>query len=169
MFIFYYAVLADVSPPTALAPFAAAAITGANPFKTTMMAWKYTVPAFLVPMMFVLDPAGLGLLAKGPWDNIIWTTATAMIGLVSLAAGLSGWLLRKTSYLECALLIGGGLVMVYPSWVADAFGLTCCAIALGLQHMRSKSSVDISDADLHPRIGVVAHNNNTPIDSNLGQ
>ena len=54
MFIFYYAVLSEVSPPTALSPFAAAAITGGNPFKTTMLAWKYTLPAFIVPFMFAL-------------------------------------------------------------------------------------------------------------------
>ena len=58
MFIFYYAVLSEVSPPTALSPFAAAAITGGDPYKTTMQAWKYTLPAFLVPFVFVLDPQG---------------------------------------------------------------------------------------------------------------
>ncbi len=65
MFIFYYAVLSEVSPPTALSPFAAAAITGGDPYKTTLQCWKYTVPAFLVPFMFVLDPSGLGLLLMG--------------------------------------------------------------------------------------------------------
>ena len=58
MFIFYYAVLSEVSPPTALSPFAAAAITGGNPYMTTLQSWKYTMPAFLVPFVFVLDPAG---------------------------------------------------------------------------------------------------------------
>ena len=62
MFIFYYAVLSEVSPPTALSPFAAAAITGGNPFKTTMLAWKYTLPAFIVPFMFTASPEGIGLL-----------------------------------------------------------------------------------------------------------
>ena len=65
MFIFYYAVLSEVSPPTALSPFAAAAITGGDPYKTTLQSWKYTMPAFLVPFMFVLDPAGQGLLLMG--------------------------------------------------------------------------------------------------------
>ena len=65
MFIFYYAVLSEVSPPTALSPFAAAAITGGDPYKTTLQCWKYTVPAFLVPFMFVLDPSGQGLLLMG--------------------------------------------------------------------------------------------------------
>ena len=70
MFIFYYAVLSEVSPPTALSPFAAAAITGGDPYKTTLQAWKYTLPAFLVPFMFVLDPAGLGLLLMGSFKNL---------------------------------------------------------------------------------------------------
>ena len=70
MFIFYYAVLSEVSPPTALSPFAAAAITGGDPYKTTLQSWKYTMPAFLVPFMFVLDPAGLGLLLMGSFKAL---------------------------------------------------------------------------------------------------
>jgi class 3 adenylate cyclase len=62
MFVFYYAVLSEVSPPTALSPFAAAAITGAGPYRTTLMAWKYTLPAFVLPFVFVTDPQGVGLL-----------------------------------------------------------------------------------------------------------
>src|SRR5207249_1457996 len=65
MFIFYYAVLSEVSPPTALSPFASAAITGGDPYRTTLQSWKYTMPAFLVPFMFVLDPSGVGLLLTG--------------------------------------------------------------------------------------------------------
>jgi TRAP-type uncharacterized transport system fused permease subunit len=90
-------VLSEVSPPTALSPFAAAAITGGNPYKTTMMAWKYTLPAFLVPFMFTLHPDGVGLLLKGAWGNILWTTVTAAVGLAALAAGLTGWFLMKTT------------------------------------------------------------------------
>src|SRR5213075_1446777 len=80
MFIFYYAVLSEVSPPTALSPFAAAAITGGDPYKTTLMAWKYTLPAFVVPFVFVLDPSGVGLLLKRPpdgsWANTAWIALT---------------------------------------------------------------------------------------------
>lgn len=123
MFIFYYAVLADVSPPTALAPFAAAAITGGSPYRTTMMAWKYTLPAFLVPLAFVLEPAGLGLLGRAGWADTLWTTATALLGLVALAGALSGWLRRAASPLERALLAGSGLLLVYPGWTTDLIGL----------------------------------------------
>src|SRR5688572_1216476 len=139
MFIFYYAVLSEVSPPTALAPFAAAAITGGNPYKTTMMAWKYTLPAFLVPFIFTLSPDGIGLLLKGSWVNIIWTGASAMIGLGALAAGLTGWLRRKTTPLEQALLIAAGLVLVFPGWIKDLIGLCLFFAAVVLQNRGEKA------------------------------
>jgi TRAP-type uncharacterized transport system fused permease subunit len=140
MFIFYYAVLSEVSPPTALSPFAAAAITGGNPYKTTMMAWKYTLPAFLVPFMFTLHPDGLGLLLKGSWGNIAWTTITAAAGLAALAAGLTGWLLMKTTWLERGLLAAAGLVLVYPSLVQDLIGLGLFALAVALQYLHRRST-----------------------------
>ena len=136
MFIFYYAVLSEVSPPTALAPFAAAAITGGNPYKTTMMAWKYTAPAFLVPFMFTLHPDGIGLLLKGDWGNIIVTTLTAAVGLTALAGGLTGWLLGKARSLERGLMILAGLVLVYPSLVQDLIGLGLFGVALLIQYRR---------------------------------
>ena len=134
MFIFYYAVLSEVSPPTALAPFAAAAITGGSAYKTTMMAWKYTAPAFLVPLMFTLHPDGIGLLLKGAWGNILWTALTALVGLSALAAGLTGWLLAKTNPLERGLLIGAGLILAYPGLTQDAIGLGLFGLALLMQY-----------------------------------
>jgi TRAP transporter 4TM/12TM fusion protein len=139
MFIFYYAVLSEVSPPTALSPFAAAAITGGNPYKTTMMAWKYTLPTFLVPFMFTLHPDGAGLLLKGPWENIVWTSVTAAVGLAALAAGLTGWMLMKTTWLERGLLLAAGLVLVYPSLLQDVIGLGLFACAAALQYFRRRA------------------------------
>ncbi len=102
MFIFYYAVLSEVSPPTALSPFAAAAITGGDPYRTTMQSWKYTLPAFVVPFVFVLDPAGVGLLLKAPpqgsWLETVWIAVTACVGIAALAAGVQKWLLRALSH-----------------------------------------------------------------------
>jgi TRAP transporter 4TM/12TM fusion protein len=140
MFIFYYAVLSEVSPPTALSPFAAAAITGGNPYKTTMMAWKYTLPTFLVPFMFTLHADGAGLLLKGPWENIAWTSVTAVVGLAALAAGLTGWMLMKTTWLERGLLLAAGLVLVYPSLIQDVIGVVLFASAGALQYFRRRAS-----------------------------
>src|SRR3546814_6021775 len=108
MFIFYYAVLSEVSPPTALSPFAASAITGGDPYKTTMQCWKYTIPAFLVPFIFVLDPSGQGLLlmgstetlAKADWLSIAQVTITAAAGIFALAVGFQGWLLVRATILD---------------------------------------------------------------------
>ena len=119
MFIFYYAVLSEVSPPTALSPFAAAAITGGDPYKTTMQAWKYTLPAFLVPFVFVLDPQGVGLLMKIPKDgsvyDIIWVTLKTGIGLGALSAAAQNWALRKNTLVERGLWLLSGLLLVFPS------------------------------------------------------
>jgi TRAP transporter 4TM/12TM fusion protein len=119
MFIFYYAVLSEVSPPTALSPFAAAAITGGDPYKTTLQAWKYTLPAFLVPFVFVMDPQGLGLLLKipagGSWVDVVLITAKATVGLGALACAAQGWAFRRTTALERILLILAGLFLIFPS------------------------------------------------------
>jgi TRAP-type uncharacterized transport system fused permease subunit len=119
MFIFYYAVLSEVSPPTALSPFAAAAITGGDPYLTTLQAWKYTLPAFLVPFVFILDPQGIGLLMKIPKDgsfiDIIVITLKTAAGLGALAAAAQNWGLRKNTVAERVLLVLAGLLLVFPS------------------------------------------------------
>jgi TRAP transporter 4TM/12TM fusion protein len=148
MFIFYYAVLSEVSPPTALSPFAAAAITGGDPYKTTLQSWKYTMPAFLVPFVFVLDPAGLGLLLMGSFKglakasvvDIATVCITAMIGIAALAGGMQGWLFKRTTRLERWLLILAGLALVYPRAVFDYIGIVLIAIVLVSQKLRRAES-----------------------------
>jgi TRAP transporter 4TM/12TM fusion protein len=118
MFIFYYALLSEVSPPTALSCFAAAAITGADPYKTTLQAWKYTMPAFVVPFFFVLDPLGTGILLNLPkdatWAQASWVIFLCFFAVAALAAGLQGWLMARINMVERVLLIGGGLLLVMP-------------------------------------------------------
>jgi TRAP transporter 4TM/12TM fusion protein len=144
MFIFYYAVLSEVSPPTALSPFAAAAITGGDPYKTTMQCWKYTVPAFLVPFVFVLDPSGQGLLLMGStkalatadWWSIAEVTITCALGIAALAAGFQGWALRRTTKVERVMFIVAGFLLAYPGWVADVAGIALVIVAMGMQVLR---------------------------------
>ena len=154
MFIFYYAVLSEVSPPTALSPFAAAAITGGNPYTTTLESWKYTMPAFLVPFVFVLDPLGAGLLLEvprnGSWLDILWVTFTTGVGIFGFAVAAQGWLFgRVPSWLR---VVGGlvGVALLFPSivdaassaiqpghiaWV-KAGGLALAALVFGFQRFR---------------------------------
>lgn len=145
MFIFYYAVLSEVSPPTALSPFAAAAITGGDPYKTTLQCWKYTVPAFLVPFMFVLDPSGQGLLLMGStkalatanWWSIAEVTLTAAMGVAALAGGFQGWALKRSTTLERWMLIVAGFALVYPSGMADLIGFGLSGAVLAKQYFRA--------------------------------
>jgi TRAP transporter 4TM/12TM fusion protein len=146
MFIFYYAVLSEVSPPTALSPFAASAITGGDPYKTTMQCWKYTVPAFLLPFMFVLDPSGQGLLLMGStkalaaanWWSIAEVTITAAIGIAAIAAGFQGWMFVRTTLPERIMLIVAGFALVYPGMIADVLGFGLVLVALVTQYLRSR-------------------------------
>lgn len=140
MFVFYYAILSEVSPPTALSCFAAAALTGGNPYKTTMYAWKYTLPAFIVPFMFTLDPKGIGILLKGPVIDVIWTTTTAFIGIAALAGGVENWFLRKATLYERAMLLAAGLLLVYPKPLLDFIGLGLMAVAIGLQKAKKSDA-----------------------------
>jgi len=140
MFIFYYAVLSEVSPPTALSPFAAAAITGGDPYKTTLQSWKYTLPAFVVPFVFVLDPAGVALLLKAPpatsWGHVAWIAITACIGIAALAAGTQKWLFRACNQVERWALIVSGLLLIYPASAADLIGLAGIAVVGLSQYLR---------------------------------
>jgi len=141
MFIFYYAVLSEVSPPTALSPFAAAAITGGNPFQTMMLTWKYTLPAFLVPFVFTLSPEGLGVLLQAPIVDVVQTTGTAAIGVGALAAGLGGWVRGPATTSERFFLILGGLFLFYARAWADFAGIVITAVVLFLHFQRQPRSV----------------------------
>jgi TRAP transporter 4TM/12TM fusion protein len=124
MFVFYYAVLSEVSPPTALSPFAAAAITGAGPYRTTLQAWKYTLPAFLLPFVFVTDPEGVGLLLNFrdgmTWLDVVWQTVLAAGGLGLLAAAAQGYARRLLAAWERIGFTIAGLLMIFPALVQHA-------------------------------------------------
>ena len=136
MFVFYYAVLSEVSPPVALSPFAAAAITGGNPYKTMMLTWKYALPCFLVPFMFT-QPDGLAILWTGSTvPDAILASVSAAAGIIALVAGVGGFLLGPTALLERVLLITGGLLLLAPGITADVVGLALFGVAGASQLLR---------------------------------
>jgi TRAP transporter 4TM/12TM fusion protein len=138
MFIFYYAVLSEVSPPTALSPFAAASITGANPFRTMMVTWKYTIPAFVVPFAFTLAPEGMGLLLQAPAATVLWSSLTAAAGVAALAFGAGGWLKRQATTVERVLAVSSGLLLIYPGTAADIAGAAILILAAALHLWRAR-------------------------------
>ncbi|WP_422011707.1 TRAP transporter permease [Reyranella sp.] len=136
MFIFYYAVLSEVSPPTALAPFAAATITRADPYVTTLQSWKYALPAFLVPFIFVLDPIGTGLLLETPknmsWLWIPWVTLGAAGGIVALAVAAQGHLWRPLGIGTRVVCGVAGIALTFPGIIDDWVGGMVAARVIGL-------------------------------------
>ncbi len=133
MFIFYYAVLSEVTPPTALSPFAAAAITGGNPYKTTMLAWKYSAVTFVVPFMFALSPVGYGLLLRGTVPDVAVASLSAVVGVVALTSGLGGWLLHRAGWPIRTALIVAGLLLTYSGTVVlGGLGISVNSDAGGL-------------------------------------
>ncbi len=138
MFIFYYAVLSEVSPPTALSPFAAAAITGGNPFRTMMLTWKYTLPAFLVPFAFTVSPEGVGVLLRASAVDVVRTAGTAAIGVSALAMGLGGWLRRAATTPERVLAVAGGLLLFFAAAMTDIMGLALFGAAVALHLVRTR-------------------------------
>jgi TRAP-type uncharacterized transport system fused permease subunit len=138
MFVFYYAVLSEVSPPTALSPFAAAAVTGGNPFRTTMLSWKYTAPAFVVPFVFTVDPRGLAVLMQAPVIDVLWTSLWAALGVVALSAGAGGWIRRPASPFErVASIVAGGLLLV-PRPASAVAGAALFGIVVAVHWARVK-------------------------------
>jgi TRAP transporter 4TM/12TM fusion protein len=139
MFIFYYAVLSEVSPPTALSPIAAAAITGGRQLPTMMLTWKYTLPAFVFPFAFTLSPQGLGLLMRAPVADVLISTGTAALGVTALAAGLGGWIRGPVNMFERALAVSGGLLLFYAGPWTDLAGLVLFATAVVVHVARTRA------------------------------
>ena len=140
MFIFYYAVLSEVSPPTALAPYAAAAVTGGDPVRTTLLAWKYTLPAFLVPFAFTLAPDGLGLLLQAPVGIVLRTSLSAALGVVAFAVGFGGWLRGPLAVGARMAAVTAGLLLMYPRTVTSVVGLVLLAAVAAVPLLRARRS-----------------------------
>ncbi|SDX75321.1 TRAP transporter, 4TM/12TM fusion protein [Modestobacter sp. DSM 44400] len=122
MFIFYYAVLSEVSPPTALSPFAAAAITGGKPVKTMWLTWKYTLPAFLVPFIFVLSDRGIGLLLEGGLLTIAIAFITSCFAVGALAVVTGAWLFGPAKLPERLLFFVAALALLVMTPLAIGIG-----------------------------------------------
>ena len=133
MFIFYMGVTSDLTPPTCLSPFAAAAIAGSPPMATAWQAMRLGAVLFIVPFMFVYQPA---LLMIGPWPQILFAGGTAALGVICLAAGLQGWLRCRATLVDRVMLLVAGLLFVMPWVLADVVALILLALTYGLQGPR---------------------------------
>lgn len=134
MFVFYFGIIADVTPPVALAAYAGAGISGGNALKTGVNASKLAIAAFIIPYIFVLSP--VILMVEGTPLDLISATVTALIGMVSLSSALIGFLADQCNLLERLLLVAGGLLMIQPGIVTDVIGIVIFVAILLLQMKR---------------------------------
>ena len=132
MFVFYYSVLSEVTPPTALAAVGASAITGGRVIPTMWQTLKYALPAFLVPIAFVVTDAGEYLLGRGPALDVLWATAVACAGIFALSAAAGAWVLGvgKTGPIPRVLAAAAGLLLLFLEPVTIAAGVACLVAAI---------------------------------------
>lgn len=138
-FVFYFGIVADITPPVALAAYAGSAIAQANPMKTALIATKLAIAAFVVPYVFALNP-GL-LMIDATVLDVILNSATSILGIFGIAAGLEGFIIRPVGALGRVGCIIGGLLMLVPGIATDLTGLVLLALVVVLQVMANKKEL----------------------------
>lgn len=131
-FVFYFGIVADITPPVALAAYAGSAIAKGNPMKTGLTATRLAIAAFIIPFVFAYSPSIL-FIGDIVWYEIVLIVLTATGGMIGVAAGLSGYLVKPMNLIERLLTIGGGLLMIIPGILTDVIGLSMIALSVVLQ------------------------------------
>jgi TRAP-type uncharacterized transport system fused permease subunit len=131
MFVFYFGIVADITPPVALAAFAGAAIAKANPIKTGVTATRLAITAFLIPYIFVFNPSMLFINTNAL--QVVQIIITSFIGMFGLAAGLEGYMFRHINVMERLMAIAGGLLLIIPGIVTDSIGIVLIGIVFAVQ------------------------------------
>jgi len=137
-FVFYFGIVADLTPPVALAAYAGAAIAQSNPMKTALTATKLAIGAFIVPYVFALNPAMLFVDTNA--FEVITICITSFIGICAISAALEGYLLKHMSWPERIMSAAGGLLLIYPGLVTDSIGLALVAVVVAMQVIGKKKA-----------------------------
>ncbi len=138
MFVFYFGIVADITPPVALAAYAGSAIAKSNPLKTGVTATRLAITAFIVPYIFAFSPEMLIIGSDKPWYEIVLLVVTALCGIYILSAGMEGYMFKDMPWWERILALAGGLCMIIPGLVTDAVGLALIILIFILQKIGAK-------------------------------
>jgi len=130
MFAFYFAILSAITPPVALAVFAAAGIAKSDLWSSGWSAVKIGAAGFIVPFMFAYEPA---LLMIGPWPQVAWSALTAIVGVVLFAAGLNSYFITLASTWQRLVLIAGGVLLIKPGLGSDIIGAALGVLVAAVQ------------------------------------
>ena len=131
-FVFYFGIVADITPPVALAAYAGSAIAKGNPMKTGITATRLAIAAFIIPFVFAYSPELL-FVGDVVWYNVVLIILTATVGMVGVAAGLSGYLVRPMSLVERLITVAGGMLLIIPGTLTDLLGVGLIAVGIVLQ------------------------------------
>ena len=138
-FVFYFGIVADITPPVALAAYAGSAIAQGNPMKTGLTATRLAIAAFIIPFVFAYSPMILFVGESILWYEVALTVITAVIGMIGVAAGLSGYLLGNMNIVQRIVTILGGVLLIIPGVWTDAAGIALVAIAVVWQMLEKKN------------------------------
>lgn len=136
LFVFYFGIVADITPPVALAAMAGAAIAKADPFKTGVIATRIAIGAFIVPYIFVLNPEML--MIDSHVGEIILIIITSVIGMYGVSGGLAGYVIDHNKWYESILLAGGGILLIIPGLLTDSIGFVIIALVMICQALRTR-------------------------------
>ncbi|MBQ7901270.1 MAG: TRAP transporter fused permease subunit [Clostridia bacterium] len=136
-FVFYFGIVADLTPPVALAAYAGAAIAQANPMKTAVTATKLAIGAFIVPYVFALNPAML-FIDTTAWE-VVQISITSVVGIFAVSASLEGYLLRPMTWYQRIISLVGGLLLIYPGIVTDVIGIGLVVLTVIIQLITKKN------------------------------
>ena len=139
MFVFYFGIVADITPPVALAAYAGSAIAKSNPMKTGVTATRLAITAFIVPYIFAYSPEML--LIDAAWYDVVQIVITALIGIFAVSAGMEGYMITKAPWWQRLMLLGGGLLSIIPGLATDAAGILLIAAVVILQKLSEKKQL----------------------------
>lgn len=137
MFVFYFGIVADITPPVALAAYAGSAIAHSNPLKTGITATKLAIGAFIIPYIFALNPSLLLIDVESVF-SLVFIMITSMTGMLGIATGMTGFIFYKTSWWMRIMLVGGGVLLIDPNHITDVIGLLLVAIPFVIQLIQRK-------------------------------
>ena len=140
MFVFYFGIVADITPPVALAAYAGSAIAKSNPMKTGVTATRLAITAFIVPYIFAFSPEMLIIGSDKPWYEIVLLVITALCGIFIVSAGMEGYLLRHMPWWQRIIALAGGLCMIIPGIVTDIAGVALIAVVVIIQLIANKKT-----------------------------
>lgn len=141
MFVFYFGIVADITPPVALAAYAGSAIANSNPLKTGVTATRLAITAFIVPYIFAYSPEmliGVDMGVETAWYNVVILVITAVCGIYFLSAGMEGYMFKRMPVWERLMALAGGLLMIIPGWQTDIAGLVLMILVVLLQKLGEK-------------------------------